>query len=210
MLILIFLTKLIFFVVAVDAAFRYPDKAKQCKSTVSFNTTVDLLWNATSLKRTSLSKRDEYRRDVLVTGTLAEAASLSKLAKNYKALHVATHAEFNATLALKHASVSNVEPFDSVIHLVSHPLASIEALAKLPRVDLDELLPQPFVAANQSALHHAMVHWVAVNSLLEMLADTRVPIEDLGGDSMPGIAYLLLKISAVERQHIAASHSVHR
>ncbi len=52
-----------------------------------------------------------------------------------------------------------------------------------------------------------MVHWIAVNSLLEMFADTRVRIEDLGGDSMPGIASLLLKISAVERQHIATSQS---
>jgi hypothetical protein len=92
-----------------------------------------------------------------------------------------------------------------VIHLVSHPLASIEALSRLSRVDLDELLPQPFAAANQTALHHAMVHWVAVNSLLEMFADTRVRIEDLGGDDMPGIASLLLKISAAERQRISTS-----
>jgi hypothetical protein len=92
-----------------------------------------------------------------------------------------------------------------VIHLVSHPLASIEALSRLSRVDLDELLPQPFAAVSQSALHHAMVHWVAVNSLLEMFADTRVRIEDLGGDDMPGNASLLLKISAVERQHLATS-----
>ncbi len=132
---------------------------------------------------------------------------MSTLVKHYKALHAATHVEFSAALALKHATVSNVEPFDSVIHLVSHPLASIEALSRLSRVDLDELLPQPFAAANQSALHHAMVHSVAVNSLLEMFADTRVHIEDLGGDDMPGIVSLLLKISAVERQHIAFSQS---
>ncbi len=132
---------------------------------------------------------------------------MSKLAKHYKALYAATQVEFIATLALKHAAVNNVEPFDSVIHLVSRPLASIEALSRLSRVDLDELLPQPLAAANQTALHHAMVHWVAVNSLLEMFADTRVRIEDLGGDGMPGIASLLLKISAVERQHIAASQS---
>ncbi len=50
-----------------------------------------------------------------------------------------------------------------------------------------------------------MVHWVAVSSLLEMFADTRVRIEDLGGDDVPGNASLLLKISAVERHHIAAS-----
>ena len=127
--------------------------------------------------------------------TSAETASLSKLAKHYKALHAATHVEFNATLALKHASVSNIEPFDSVIHLVSHPLTSIEALSRLSRVDLDELLPQPFAAVNQTALHHAMVHWVAVNSLLEMFVDTRVCIEDLGGDDIPGNISLLLKIS---------------
>jgi hypothetical protein len=52
-----------------------------------------------------------------------------------------------------------------------------------------------------------MVHRVAVNSLLEMLADTRVCIEGLGGDDIPGIASLLLKTSAVERHHIAASQS---
>ncbi len=132
---------------------------------------------------------------------------MSKLAKHYKALHAATHVQFNTTLALKHATVSNVEPFDSVIHLVSHPLASIEALSRLSQVDLDELLPHPFAAVNQTALHHAMVHWVAVNSLLEMFVDTRVCIEDLGGDSMPGNASLLLKISAVARQHIAFSQS---
>jgi hypothetical protein len=94
-----------------------------------------------------------------------------------------------------------------VIHLVSHPLASIEALSRLLQVDLDKLFPQSFAPVNQTALHHAMVHWVAINSLLEMFADTRVRIEDLGGDHMPGIAFLLLKISAVERQHIAASQS---
>ncbi len=53
-----------------------------------------------------------------------------------------------------------------------------------------------------------MVHWVAVNSLLEMFADTRVRIEDLGGDSMPTIASLLLKTSRVEHHHIAASQSL--
>jgi hypothetical protein len=52
-----------------------------------------------------------------------------------------------------------------------------------------------------------MVHWVAVNSLVEMFADTRVCIEGLGGDSLPRIASLLLKISAVERQRIATSQS---
>jgi hypothetical protein len=142
-----------------------------------------------------------------VTSAFAETASLSKLAKNYKALRAAAHVEFNATLALKHASVNNIEPFDSVIHLVSHPLARIEALSRLPRFDLDELLPQSFAPVNQTALHHAMVHWVAVNSLLEMFADTRVRVEDLGGYGMPGIASLLLKISPVERHHIAASQS---
>ncbi len=52
-----------------------------------------------------------------------------------------------------------------------------------------------------------MVHWIAVNSRLEMFSDTRVCIEDLGGDDMPGIVSLLLKISAVERHHIATSQS---
>ncbi len=94
-----------------------------------------------------------------------------------------------------------------MIHLVSHPLASIDALSRLSRFDLDQLVPQPFAAVNQTALHYAMVHWVAVISLLEMFADTRVRIEDLGGDDMPGNASLLLKISAVERQHIATFQS---
>jgi hypothetical protein len=159
------------------------------------DTTHKLLLNAASLKRLSSGGEARSLPRYLVTSTFTETASLSRLAKHYKALHAAAHVEFNATLALKHASASNVEPFDSVIHLVSHPVVSIEALSRLSRVDLDQLLPQPFAAANQTALHYATVHWVAVNSLLEIFADTRVCIEDLGGDDIPGNISLLLKIS---------------
>jgi hypothetical protein len=89
--------------------------------------------------------------------------------------------------------------------LVSHPLASIEALSRLPRFDIDEILPQQFAAANHTILHHAMMHWASVNSLLDMFADTRIRIEDLGGANMTGIASLLLNIGQVERQRIVTS-----
>jgi hypothetical protein len=138
----------------------YLDRASLCKSATTSHAAHNLLLNAASLKRLSSGGEARNLPRTLVTSTSTETASLSKLAKNYKALRAAAHVEFNAVLALKHASVSNVEEFDSVIHLVSHPLASIEALSRLSRVDLDELLPQPFAAANQTALHHAMVHWL--------------------------------------------------
>ena len=105
---------------------------------------------------------------------------LLQLSKLYFETREGVDVKFSAMLALKHYAVSRVEPFDTVIHLVSHPLASIEALSKLPRLDLDKLLPQRFAANNQSALHRAMVHWVAVNSFLEMFADTRIRVEELG------------------------------
>ncbi len=86
----------------------YLDRARQCKSATIFHTTHNLLLNASSLKRLSSGGEAHSLPRYLVTSTSTETASLSKLAKHYKALHAATHVEFNATLALKHATVSNV------------------------------------------------------------------------------------------------------
>jgi hypothetical protein len=187
--------------------YRYLDKASACKSTVAFNTTLDLLWKVTSLKRNSSVASAHDIQRCLVTGTLADALVLSKLSKLYFEADEGVYVKFSAKLALKHYAVSKVEPFDTVIHLVSHPLASIEALSKLPRLDLDKLLPQPFAANNQSAIHRAMVHWVAVNSFLEMFADTRIRLEELGGTLMPKTASFFLDISNVERQAIIANQT---
>ncbi len=186
---------------------RYLDKASACKSTEAFNTTLDLLWKVTSLKRNSSVASAHDIQRCLVTGTLADALVLSKLSKLNLEADEGVHVKFSAILALKHYAVSKVEPFDTVIHLVSHPLASIEALSKLPRLDLDKLLPQRFAANNQSAIHRAMVHWIAVNSFLEMFADTRVRVEELGGSLMPKTASFLLGISKVERQAIVADQT---
>ncbi len=130
---------------------------------------------------------------------------MSMLSQRYFETREGIQVVFNVTLALKHPDVSNIEPFDAVIHLVSHPLVGIEALAKLPRHLLDSLLPQPFAAANQTALHRAMVHWVALNSLLEMISDTRIRVEDLGGAVKDGVASFLLNISVFDRKTIGSS-----
>ncbi len=52
-----------------------------------------------------------------------------------------------------------------------------------------------------------MVHWVAVNSFLEMFADARIRVEELGGSLMPKTASFFLDISKVERQAIIANQT---
>ncbi len=183
---------------------RYMAKARLCSATSLFTTPRDLLCSTTAFKHTSFAVAHTATHRSLVTGTQAQAHILTQLHALYSAKQKGRIVHFNATLALKHTSVSHVEPFDTIIHLVSHPLASIESLSKVSPHELDELLPQSFAAANQTALHRAMVHWVAVNSLLEMFADTRVRVEDLGAD-IPQTAAFLLDISAADRQTIASS-----
>jgi hypothetical protein len=75
----------------------YLDRASSCKSATIFHTTHNLLLNTASLKRLSSGGEAHSLPRYLVTSTYAETASLSKLAKHYKALHAATHVEFNST-----------------------------------------------------------------------------------------------------------------
>lgn len=143
----------------------------------------------------------------LVTGTLGEAGVLGQLAKTPISGRARAAVVFNASLAIQHAGINMQESFDAVIHLVSDPRISIEALSRLPRSKLEQMLPQPFAPANQTALHRAMVHWVTINTLLELFADARLRVSDLDSSQMPGLANVLLDIGATERRRIARSQA---
>ena len=139
-------------------ACRYLEKAGQCKAKTTFNTTLDLLWSAISFRRNASAAGAPSMQRYLVTGTLGEAGVLGQLAKTPISGRARAAVVFNASLAIQHDGIDMQESFDAVILLVSDPRISIEALSRLPRSKLAQMLPQPFAPANQTALRRAMVH----------------------------------------------------
>jgi hypothetical protein len=159
----------------------------------------------------------------LVTGTHGEDRALSALRIAYRQRkhrgsdHHSNimHMTFNASLAIKplRTNATHVTAggqggagFDYVLHLVSDPLNSIEQLSLSENwVAVDAVLPQLYARPSASKLQQALAHWVAVNQLLEMYADDRIRVEELGTSTSHAAQTVREAVGRVPAMHTATS-----
>ncbi len=166
----------------------------------------DLYVTSISIKKANpTGKRHMY----FIAGVYGQQSLLDSLRVavrkvKYQFTHFSFFIDLSATL--KRIETPTSHSVDYIIHFVSNPLATIAELAASSSwTHIDSVLPQPFAPANQTALQHALVHWVAVNSLLETVADDRIRVEDLTNASLGGRAKVLLSLHAQDIEEVVRS-----
>ncbi len=181
------------------------ERLSPCSPFDEFTTVRDLYVTSISVKKANpTGKRPMY----VIAGVYGQQSLLDSLRVamrkvKYQLTQFSFVIDLSATLRRTETPISH--SVDYIIHFVSNPLAAIAELAASSSwTQMDAVLPQPFAPANQTALQHALVHWVAVNSLLETIAD-RIRVEDLTNESLSGRANVLLSLHAQDREGVVLS-----
>ncbi len=182
------------------------EQLSPCSPFEEFTTVRDLYVTSISVKKANpTGKRHMY----FIAGVYGQQSLLDSLrvaVRKVKYQFALFSFVIDLSATLKRIETPTSHSVDYIIHFVSNPLAAIAELAASSSwTQIDSVLPQPFAPANQTALQHALVHWVAINSLLETVADDRIRVEDLTNESLSGRANVLLSLHAQDREGVVLS-----